>query len=163
MIKGTFFRENRALQDVGNGSKWKNEPFATSIFLEKGTLGHFLGFVFFLRDKGYLNKKSERWPTCIFCMFFHFFFSFGTIYNIVQCTVFPEWYPRSFFVILIFKGKGPLNKNRKDDPYAFWRSFIWEHLQLRAMHRFPEKRDPRSFLRGFSYVFFFGGRVRFFW
>ena len=97
-----------------------------------------------LKDKGPLNKNRKDDPHA-----FLGFLSFGTICNVVQCTVFPEkgtfchfW---GFFILL--RNKGPLNEKSERCPtYIFRRSFIWDYLQRRAMHCFPGKMYHLSFL-----------------
>ena len=86
------------------------------------------------------------------CAFFHLI-SIATPYN----APFSRTNVLSviFLGFWILKEKGPLNRKSKRWPIcSFGRSFIWDHFQRHAMHRFPEKKDPVSFLS-----FFLGTRV----
>ena len=63
-----------------------------------------------------LNEKSERRPTCIFCVL-----SFGPICNVVQCTVFPE--------------KGALGHFSSFFPRLLGFSFFWWNFKGDIHHK----------------------------
>ena len=148
-----LFRENGALHGVTNGPKWnnaqkcrlfKNEPVISEVF------------ILVLIDRGPLNKKQKD-DQPAFLAFFHLR-PFATPCNAPFSR--KKVYSINFHGFWFFKGQGWGQVNTKSDRSTtciLWRSFIWDHFQLRAMHRFPRKNVHCYFLG--VLIFLWGTKV----